>query len=292
MPLYAIPEKDLREHCKRAVESLEMWMRRLIHQALSSTYGDNYLDATRPDGTRVIKAKITNSLKEKLEKEPARFSTLIDAALLEEEIALICNPLLYKEHFADALSEAFPGGLEEARIFLKRLVPIRNALSHANTISVHDAYRVLCYTHDVIHSLECHYRKMNMQQQYNAPSVIRIADSLGNAVVFSPANRHPDRGGAIDFSRDENVFLRCGDTLSIEVEVDPTYDPSTYEVEWQLSNIIGPIIRGNRFSLLLEERYVSTQFCVVCLVTSKAGWHRLGKHDDQIDFFYRVLPPV
>jgi hypothetical protein len=50
-------------------------------------------------------------------------------------------------------------------------------------------------------------------------------------------------------------------------------------------------MRGPKFVLLLEERYVSTRFCAVCRIISNARWHKLGTHDDQIDIAYRVLPP-
>jgi hypothetical protein len=291
MPLYSLAERDLRDHCKRAIEALELWVRRLIHQKLNASYGVNYLDAQRPNGDRVVKKDIAVGLARRMASEPIRFPTPIDAAFLEDAVSLLCNPELYRRHFAVALEEAFPDGREEAHTFLKRLVPIRNSLSHSNPISVHDAYRVLCYTHDIIRSIKEHYKAINMQQQFNAPTVIRMTDSLGHAVSFSAANRHPDSFGMLDYSRDDKAILHCGDSLSIEVEVDPTFDPSTYEIEWLIANIGGPPMRGPKFVLLLEERYVSTRFCAVCRVTSNARWHKLGTHDDQIDIAYRVLPP-
>jgi hypothetical protein len=291
MPLYSLTERDLRDHCKRAIEALETWMRRLIHQQLSDAYGANYIDAMRPSGQRVINNDIARGLRARMTSDPERFPTPIDATFLEDAIALLCNPELYTQHFQAALMKAFPEGQAEARTFLNRLVRPRNALYHANPISVHEAYRVLCYTHDIIQSVKAYYESVNMQQQFNVPQVIRVIDSLGHAVSFSPASR-PDGFGMLDYSRDENAILHCGDTLSIEVEVDPTFDPSTYEVEWLIGNVGGPRTTGSRFVLPLEERYVSTRLCLVCRVTSNAAWHKLGTHDDQLDIAYRVLPPT
>lgn len=292
MPLYTLTEKDLRDHCKRAIESLEMWMRRLIHQGLSCAYGVNYLDATRLSGDRIINGDLARKLQAMMASEPNRFPTPIDAALLDDTIALLCNPELYKTHFKSALQEAFPDGCKEARTFLTRLIPIRNSLSHSNVISIHDAYRALCYSHDVIQSIKNYYKAMNMQQQFNVPTIVRVADSLRHSVSFSATNRNPEGFGMLDYSRDNRVILCCGDTLSIEVEVDPTFDPSTYDIEWLIANVGGPRMRGPKFVLLLEERYVSTRFCAVCRIISNANWHKLGTHDDQIDIAYRVLPPV
>jgi hypothetical protein len=96
----------------------------------------------------------------------------------------------------------------------------------------------------------------------------------------------------LDYSQDAAAHLRCGDTISTEVDVDPSFHPTTYDVRWLIANIGGPTTEGTKFTLLLTERYVSTRFCVVCQVISRAGWHKLGTHDDQIDIAYRVLPPV
>lgn len=292
MPLHSVPEVELRDHCKRSVEALELWLRRLIDQKLSAAYGQNYIDATNPNGERIVRNEIGRRLKEKVAKEPNRFARLVDAAFLDDAIDLICNPRLYKLYFGDALRAAFPNGEAEARTFLTRLVSPRNALYHANPITVHYAYRILCYSQDVIDALKQHYRTKNMQEQFNVPTVIRISDSLGHVVYFSDSNRHPDGPAMVDYSRDEQAYLRSGDTISIDVDVDPSFDPSTYEIKWSISNIGGPQIQGRKFTLLLTDKYVSTRFCAVCRVISNAGWHKLGTHDDQIDISYRVLPPV
>ena len=289
MPLYSLAEKDLRDHCKRAIETLEQWMRRLIDQKLTESYGADYLNAKRTSGDRVIKKGIAEALTERKAKEPDRYPTPISAAVLEDEIELLCKPKLYKEHFADALKSAFPEGNDEARTFLTRLIPIRNALSHSNSISVHDAYRVLCYTHDVIQSIKDYYKAVNMAQLFNAPTIIRVTDSLGHDRPLSDPNRTV--AAILDFSRDNKDFLHCGDTLSIEVDIDPTFDASTYGIRWLIANTNNPTVQhGTKFVLRLEEHHVAAQFTVVCHVTSNAKWHKLGTHDDQIDFIYCVLP--
>jgi hypothetical protein len=288
MPLHSVPESDLREHCKRSIEALELWLRRLIDDKLTAAWGANYLDAVKQDGSRVIRAELGRKLHERQSFEPRRFPRPIDSALIEEEISIICNPSLFAEHFSDALMAVFPQGADVARTFLQRLVMPRNALYHANPVSVHDAHRILCYTMDVIEGLKKYYVRLNLSHLFNVPTIVRISDSLGQVVQRSG---DADRS-VIDYSNDVNAYLRCGDTLSVEVDVDPTFAPNAYEIVWLISNIGGPTITGRKFQLTLTERYVSSRFCAVCRVISKQTWHKFGTHDDQVDIAYKVLPPI
>ena len=292
MSLYRVPESDMRDECKRTIEALELWLRRLIDDKLSETFGSDYLSASRADGPSVIGGKLAHSLLACQSQDPKRFARPIDAALLEDEISIVCNPELYKRCFREALSSVFPDGNDAMRTVLRRLVAARNTLSHANPLSVHDAYRVLCYSMDVIEGLKNYYAEINMSQSYNVPTVVRVWDSLGHEVYLSGANRDADGPVVIDYSRDDSAHLRCGDSISIEVNVDPTFDPQDYDIRWGISEIGDPNTPGtSRFHLHLTERHVSTMFGVVCRVVSKKSWHKLQTCDDQIEVRYRVLPP-
>jgi len=145
---------------------------------------------------------------------------------------------------------------------------------------------------DVVQSLKAHYARNGMAQQYNVPTVIRVADSIGHVVHLSESNRNPSGSAMVDYSNNSAAYLNCGDTIAIEVDVDPTFEASEYEISWAVANIGGVSQSGRRFVLPLEERYVSTRLCIVCFVKSNKAWHKIGNHDDQIDIAYRVLPPA
>lgn len=268
MPLHTISEAQMRDGCKRAIEGLELWLRRLIDNKLTEVYGQGYLDAQRTDGSRVIKSSLAKTLSDRKSQEPKRFVRPIDAAFLEDQIQIICNPALYRDHFADALSDNFPQGNDSARTFLVRLVTPRNALYHANPVSVHDAYRVLCYSMDVVESLKCYYARVNMENLYNVPTVVKVLDSLGHVFYPSSSTRNPDGPAIVDYSRDKESYLRCGDSISITAEIDPSFSSDQYEIEWLIANLDGTRITGNNFHIVLSDRYVSTRFCVVCRVIS------------------------
>ncbi len=292
MPLHTISEAQIRDGCKRAIEGLELWLRRLIDTILSEAYGQDYLDAQRADGSRVIKSNLSKTLSDRRSQEPERFVRPIDAAFLEDQIKIICNPDLYKNHFEDALRDAFPQGNNSARTFLMRLVTPRNALYHANPVSVHDAYRVLCYSMDVVESLKSYYARVNLENLYNVPTVVKVLDSLGHVFYPSPSNRNPDGSAILDYSQDKESYLRCGDSISITAEIDPAFSSDQYEIEWVIANLGGPRITGDKFYMVLSDRYVSTRFCISCRVISNQNWHKLGTCDDQVDIAYKVLPPI
>jgi len=289
MPLHSVPEVELRERCKLAIEGLEQWLRRLIHDRFSAEFGQSYIKAKTTNGGNLVRSELARKLEERRAQEPNRLARPIDAAMLDDEIDLICNPDHYKTYFKDALDGAFGPGAERVRDMLRRLVSPRNALYHANPISVHEAYRILCYSMDVVQSLKDYYAGLGMAQQYNVPTVLKLTDSLGHVVNLLGRSGQ----GMVDYSNDSASFLRCGDNISIEVEVDPSFDVSEYNIRWTIANIGGgPNFVGNKYTLHLAERYVSTRLCIVCWVASNKSWHRLGSVDDQIDVAYRVLPPI
>ncbi len=291
MPLYRVAESELRDACRRDLEALERWLRRLVHEGLTNAYGQDYLNAKKPKGDCVIRAEIARRIMSRAAQASQRPSRDIDSSDLDDLVDIICNPELYGAHFRNALVDAFPDGCAEARTFLGRLVVVRNALSHARPISIHEAHRVLCYSLDTIEALKAYYSRNSMEKLYNVPTVIRLTDSLGHEIFLADSQRR-DHPAMLDFSRDSDSWLRCGDTISIEVDVDPSFAPDSYEVRWLIANIGGPTQFGRKFNLMLSEQYVSTRFCAVCYVTSRAAWHKFGNFDDQIDIAYRVLPPV
>ena len=165
-----------------------------------------------------------------LAKEPQRFQRLVDTLFLEDIIYILCKHSLYKELFKEALDYNYPQGLDEVREFLNRIVPIRNALSHSNPISVRQAEQAICYSNDFIDGLKKYYTQKGLEKMWNVPSIIKVTDSLGN--VFYPS----DAIARTIFIKDKNGVFRVGDTYKISVEIDPSFEPSSYNVEWNEEN--------------------------------------------------------
>ncbi|MBK3517294.1 hypothetical protein [Carboxylicivirga marina] len=289
MPLYKITDSELRQYCKEYIESLEMWLRRLIDDILTTEYGENYYDHTLKDGTNLISKKIKKEINDRITAEPSRYARPIDACLLESEIKIITNPTLYNKHFRKVFDEFFiKGNSEMIRLYLNRLVLPRNKLYHANAISVRDGERVVCYTNDIIESIKKYYSKINMDQEFNVPLILKYKDSFGNTIFRNKFTGKTVVGGNyISFINKEEYFLRPGDKISIEVEIDPTFPNESYSLKWS------PTVEEseNKFSYIIKNKDVGEEFNISVSLTTTNDWHRLRGADDILVVKFKVLPP-
>lgn len=281
----------IRETCKERLESLEHWLRRLIDDLLTSAYGDyfNYMDEAE---NRVIKKKVAEDAANRASAEPKRFPRAIDAVFLNDAIDILCRPDLYKKHFRPALELAFPEGAKEARTFMSRLIAPRNHLAHANAISVRQAEQIICYSNDVIESLKSYYLDNGMQQDYNVPLILKSTDSFGNVFTRSQMT-DSGTGLLIDLKGDLTATLRPDDTLTVELEVDPSFDAECYSLEWTSSKgITHSEITHNKISIPITNKQVGERFDVQCRLTTTNEWHRMQGYDDLLILVYKVLPPI
>lgn len=293
MPLYSLTDDERRRFCREAIESIEYWLRRLIDETFTQVYGKDYLYAKDEQGSNIIKSQFQKEILGRISREPERYHRPIDAALLDNLIDIICNPVHYKEHFKDALVIAFPDGNSEARTFLKRISEKRNKLAHANAISVREAEQIVCYSRDVIDSLKYYYRRKNLFMDYNVPRIIKFTDSFGNIVYESQFNKSTSVSTCNLFENPANL-LRPDDTLTIEIEVDPSFDESQYTISWSYRNMPLEVANNHTKKLIISIKniHVAEQFHVECKIVSTQEWHRHGYYDDSILIVYKVLPPL
>lgn len=286
--------------CRRKISSLEFWLRRLIHDTLNESYGEDYFNASTSKGHPVINKQIATKARKKFEEravsEPGRYQRQVDTLLLEDVIAIICRVDLYKDHFKPALMHAFPQGNTEAKVFLDRIAEGRNPLAHANPISLRKAERVICYSNDITDSLQQYYKERNLAEQFNIPKVVSIRDSLGNSKTGEVLRGNPERDTNnfhVFFNEKDHKPLYVGDTLTIEVQVDPAFEEGSYKVDWYYPGFISDDSQqptGSKISVELTNEQVGAQFHIQCRVISDKPWHRLNGCDDDICIMYTVLP--
>jgi hypothetical protein len=281
IPPSELERKDL---ARRYLDATEAWLRRLIDAEATAAYGSDYLANGAAGTCPEISKKIREGINSRYTRNPSRFSRLIDAADLGHSITIVLNEALYRAFFQDALREAFPDGNAEARTFLNRLEAVRNKLAHGGTCSDRDLEQSICYSNDVTDSIKAHFRRKNMEREFNVPTFIRVFDNRGNDFHLSPK---PDFQ-FVDVRTTGRGDLYVGDSLSVELEVDPTFKDFT--ISWMTFS-------GDHYQPLpcvvkLAAKHVGVQFDVRLTVRSSLDWHRFhGGVDDMVDLRYRVLPP-
>lgn len=290
MPLHEMEFAILREYCKRKVENLEIWLRWIIDEEFTTLYGEHYFDQKDDNSQNLINSDIVRNAKKRKLAEPVRYNRLIDAILLEEAMSILCNPR-YKRIFKGYFKEEFNSNIEFARNRMVKLVPIRHKLSHAHEISVRDAERIICYTSDLIDSFKAYYKEKNMQERYNAPTIIRVKDSLGNIFESTQIRRNGTGRGSCD-TRASSVDIFSGDTLSVEIEVDPSFDKDSFGIHWifDRSSNSNYSINHNKLVVSIEDIHIREDFTFYAIVTSNKSWHRCGDCDDSISIIYQILP--
>jgi hypothetical protein len=269
---------------------LELWLRRIIEAKLSAAYGTDYFNAQDANGANIISTPIRNEIQQRMAAEPGRFPRPIDACLLESEIKIVTNPNLYQNHFRDVFDGAFPNGYAVLRIYLDRLVLPRNKLYHANPISVREAERVICYTNDIVDTIKQYYIDHNMNQQFNVPLILKYSDGFGN-VVFREGFGDTIMGGKyVSFEDSPQLVLRPGDTITVELEIDPTFSRNEYRLQW--SHFIKDHDDTNKLTYTIQTKDVGENFSVTCNVITNKEWHRLRDCDDYLTVKLKVLPPL
>lgn len=290
MPLNTLETTFLRERCRSRIEAIELWMRRIITEELTTAYGINFINHKSSPEVYLIKKDIRDNINNRYNSSPASFPRPIDAAFFENLIDIFCNPSHYNSYFKKYLIEIYPpsmpNGTIHLRFCLERVKNIRNNLSHANSISIRDAEFVLSFTTEHIESFKRFYYMAGKQQEYNVPQIIKITDSFGNVIIRKDFQNYE----AHDFSNDPKCILRPGDTLSIEVEVDPSYTDAMYQ--FRFGGTSQDYSYNNKLIYIIQNRDVDKRKPIYCQIRSDKDWHKQFNMDGQLTLFYKVLPPL
>ena len=284
---YVYTEEELRSICRRSIESLEIWARRLIHENLTAKYGAEYVNHKTSEENYLIKKEVRDHIQRMLEQEPDRFHRAVDTLFFDHIIYFLCNPAFHRDMFAEALKYAYPNGYSEVRFFLERITPIRNALSHSNPISIRQAEQAICYSHDFIEGLKKYYKEKGKEEMWNVPRIIRVADSLGN-VYDNPTDSHTQ----------QSIFLptqeiRYGDTYSVTVDVDSSFPETEYDIIWQNQNHEVAEFKNNKhFVVTFGDTDISENHTITCIIKSHKPWHKYQHHDCRITLMFPVYPPL
>lgn len=280
-------QDELRSYCKQNIETLEIWARRLIHEKMTEEYGNDYINHIQDNGEHLIKRELRDHISKMITNEPNRYKKPIDTIFIDQIIYFLCNPKWYNKLFKKALDYIYPQGRDEAREFLKRLIPIRNPLSHSNPISMHQVEQAICYSHDFIEGLKQYYKERGEEQVWNVPKIIKIKDSMGN--IFENFEEKDSLG--VQFKIPQNFNI--GDIYTVEIEIDSSFREDEYSIEWKLSkHNTSEFNNSTKFTIQFSVKDVSQMIIITCLVKSKKDWHKYTYHDSKLMLLLTVLPPI
>lgn len=280
-------QEQLRAYCRTYIETLEIWARQLIHEKMTEKYGDNFIFLQLEDGNFLVQKEIRDHVSYMLSISPERFCKPIDALFIDQLVYFLCNEKWYKELFKESLDYAYSQGRMEASEFLKRLIPIRNPLSHSNPVTMHDVERAICYSHDFIEGLKKYYKHRGEEHMWNVPKILKVRDSLGN--VFENASEEGALGAYFDLKQNFN----CGDVYSVEVEIDSSFAFDSYNIQWAINAVeIKDFKDKTKFTVKFNSKDVGASKSISCLVKSKKDWHKYNGHDSKILLHFAVLPPI
>lgn len=289
----SLSETELRDICRHHIDSFESWSRRLLDETFRNKYGADYINFMIAEDQPLVRAEIKGRIERRVQDNPKRFPRKIDAILMEDIEYFLCREDLYTMHFKQVL-EPFYASNEHVRKVLERLIPIRNKLSHGNTISYREAEQCICYCNDFIDLYKKYYTVLGKEEEYNVPVILKMRDCLGNDFIREDTRYRWELycyGGTAP-----KIQLRAGEEYRLWIEVDSSFDSSFYNISWLVKQDYTTVINkgtGNEINFVLTNKNVSYAPEIIIELVTKREWHRFHEIDDSIKMnLQRVLPPI
>ncbi|GHA43517.1 hypothetical protein GCM10007103_25830 [Salinimicrobium marinum] len=126
---------------------------------------------------------------------------------------------------------------------------------------------------------------MNLERKFNVPTILSYSDSLGQHLL-----RENIRWATNCLIIDNRGFeTYCHDTISLQIEVDPSFPEEDYDIEWKFNN--RTLGTDKKVEITFEEADVNDFRPVIVKVKSKKNWHKLNDCDDCLAIQLTILPP-
>ena len=167
-----------------------------------------------------------------------------------------------------------------------KIIEVRNLIYHSNHISVRQAEQTFCYSNDIIDSIKAYYKNENKEMDFNAPIIIKYSDS--NGMNFFRDQFIIPTGNRILYFKDTKQ--RCGDKIRMEIEVDASFSPYEYTIEWAAGN--QTLSSSTTVDIQFKEEDVSEVYQIIVTIKSNKSWHRHKYYDDSLTIMFPVLPPI
>jgi len=282
---YSYTQEELRSICRSHIEAFEVWARRIIHNKLTTEYGENYFEADIGNGEKLLNKEHYKKYNNIITKNPSRCKRPVDALFIESLIYILCKQKLYKALFKEILDYSYPQGVEEVREFLGRLIDPRNRLAHTNSISIRQAEQIVCYVNDFVDAIKEYYIRIGEDKMWNIPIIIKATDSLGKEY-------YPNEDKTFfEVFKVNNVFS-VGDTYKVWVEIDNSFNEDAYRIEWHFLDSVAILSSSYECCITFNLADISANKSLSCKIIQNKGWHKHNNFEHEIVFSFDVLPSM
>lgn len=122
---------------------------------------------------------------------------------------------------------------------------------------------------------------------WNVPRIISVSDSFGNRF-----------DNFVDKNIDGTIFdinkaFHCGEQYSVEVEVDPSFDPNSYTIIWEFNkHDFNEFNNQTNITITFGMQDISTSSYLRCKIISNKEWHKYKYFDCKVSLCLTILPPI
>jgi len=258
----------------QALRDAENALRDLISVTLESSFGQDWISKCGVTAERIDKWKQRKA--EEIKRQ--------DGITAEERILYYSDfydlAVILKKHWN--LFSAVFGDWRRIEIYLDDLGQLRNSDAHRRELLPHQA-RLAEGVAGEIRTRIIRYRSKMETAQDCFPRIECVRDNLGH--IWTPQSATSSGGNLFT-----NTILRSGDVLNLIVTAsDPLGEALQYQFALQHLRQ-GKWQDSHEYTYTIAESDIGKNFSVNISVRSLRPYHAHTSWDDNVDFFYDVLP--
>jgi len=260
---------DITQSLKDAENSL----RDFIASVLSQSHGVDWVDkcGVSPERLAVWKER-------KISEGKRQESGVVDERLIYYADFYDLKTIL-KKNWADEFPKAL-GDWKTFEVWLTELEKLRDPDAHRRELLEHQKHLAIGICGE-IRSRIVRYRSRKETTDDCFPKIESARDNLGNIWVPGIAGLHVVT---------TNMTLRPGDSIEYIVTAS---DPEDLMLEYgiKVENSSTKWQSSNSFAVEILTEHIGRLFGIKLYIRSPRNYHAIGDYDDQVHFFYNVLPP-
>jgi hypothetical protein len=129
----------------------------------------------------------------------------------------------------------------------------------------------------------------NQDKDFNIPAIIKVVDSLGNEYLIKEG-RAGEGLDILDPNTNQKKTFFHNDRFTLDLTIDPSFDDSSYVLQWTPRNGLEVLNNGKKISVLITDESIGDEVILWCRLVTKNSWHRYRSYDQQLIVHFKALP--